>query len=143
ARCVISPSSSAIIVGSTIWVPVQVVGQFTQPVVVAISMFTVVVATLSVNIAANVVSPANDFANAFPRLITFRLGGLVTGILGIVMQPWRLLANPSGYVFRWLGGYAGGLGSIAGVLIVDYWLIRRKKLELPDLYKTRGVYTYA
>jgi NCS1 family nucleobase:cation symporter-1 len=112
-------------------------------VVVAISMFTVVVATLSVNIAANVVSPANDFANAFPRAITFRLGGLITGILGIVMQPWRLLANPSGYVLQWLGGYSGGLGSIAGVLIADYWLIRRKKLELADLYKTHGVYTYA
>ena len=143
AMGVIITSASAIIFGRTIWDPVQLVGQFTQPVVVAISMFTVVVATLSVNIAANVVSPANDFANAFPRLITFRLGGLITGILGIVMQPWRLLANPSGYVFQWLGGYSGGLGSIAGVLIVDYWLIRRKKLELPDLYKTRGVYTYA
>ena len=95
------------------------------------------------NIAANVVSPANDFANAFPRVITFRLGGLITGILGIVMQPWRLLADPSGYVFQWLGGYSGGLGSIAGVLIADYWLIRRKKLELPDLYKTRGAYRYA
>jgi NCS1 family nucleobase:cation symporter-1 len=122
---------------------VQLVGQFTQPVVVAVSMFTVVVATLSVNIAANVVSPANDFANAFPRVITFRLGGLITGILGIIMQPWRLLADPSGYVFQWLGGYAGGLGSIAGVLIADYWLIRRKHLELADLYKPRGIYTYA
>jgi NCS1 family nucleobase:cation symporter-1 len=143
AMGVIITSASAIIFGRTIWDPVQLVGQFTQPAVVAISMFTVVVATLSVNIAANVVSPANDFANAFPRAITFRLGGLITGILGIVMQPWRLLANPSGYVFQWLGGYSGGLGSIAGVLIADYWLIRRKKLELADLYKTRGVYTYA
>ena len=143
AMGVIITSASVIIFGRTIWDPVQLVGQFTQPVVVAISMFTVVVATLSVNIAANVVSPANDFANAFPRVITFRLGGLITGILGIVMQPWRLLADPSGYVFRWLGGYSGGLGSIAGVLIADYWLIRRKKLELPDLYKVRGAYTYA
>jgi NCS1 family nucleobase:cation symporter-1 len=105
-------------------------------------MFTVVVATLSVNIAANVVSPANDFANAFPRLISFRLGGLITGIIGILMQPWRLLADPSGYIFSWLLGYSGGLGSIAGVLIADYWLVRRKRLALADLYRQRGVYTY-
>ncbi len=106
-------------------------------------MFTVVVATLSVNIAANVVSPANDFANAFPRLISFRTGGLITGILGILMRPWRLLADPSGYIFQWLVGYSGGLGSIAGVLIVDYWVIRKKELQLGDLYRPLGAYTYA
>lgn len=121
--------------------PVKLVGQFSQPVVVAISMFTVVVATLSVNIAANVVSPANDFANAFPKLISFRTGGLITGIIGILMQPWKLLADPSGYIFGWLVGYSGGLGSIAGVLIADYWLIRRKHLVLGDLYRTRGAYS--
>jgi nucleobase:cation symporter-1, NCS1 family len=143
AMGVIITSASAIIFGRTIWDPVQLVGQFTQPVIVAVSMFTVVVATLSVNIAANVVSPANDFANAFPRVITFRLGGLITGILGIIMQPWRLLADPSGYIFQWLGGYSGGLGSIAGVLIADYWLFRRKQLELADLYKVHGAYTYS
>jgi nucleobase:cation symporter-1, NCS1 family len=120
----------------------KLVGQFHQVVVVAISMFTVVVATLAVNIAANVVSPANDFANAFPKLISFRTGGLITGIVGILMQPWRLLADPSGYIFDWLVGYSGGLGSIAGVLIADYWLVRRKSLTLGDLYRTRGDYKY-
>jgi len=128
---------------SELWDPVKLVGQFKAPLVVAISMFTVVVATLSVNIAANVVSPANDFANAFPKWISFRTGGLITGILGILMQPWRLLADPSGYIFAWLLGYSGGLGSIAGVLIVDYWLIRRKQLVLGDLYRSEGVYTYS
>jgi nucleobase:cation symporter-1, NCS1 family len=122
------------------WDPVKLVGQFSQPVVVAVSMFTVVVATLSVNIAANVVSPANDFANAFPRLISFRTGGLITGIVGILMQPWKLLADPSGYIFGWLVGYSGGLGSIAGVLIADYWIVRQKFLVLPDLYRTKGKY---
>jgi NCS1 family nucleobase:cation symporter-1 len=122
------------------WDPVKLVGQFSQPVVVAVSMFTVVVATLSVNIAANVVSPANDFANAFPKFISFRLGGLITGIIGILMQPWKLLADPSGYIFGWLVGYSGGLGSIAGVLIADYWVIRRKELVLGDLYRTNGSY---
>src|SRR5256886_6058903 len=128
---------------SELWDPVKLVGQFKAPVVVAISMFTVVVATLSVNIAANVVSPANDFANAFPKWISFRTGGLITGLIAIAMQPWRLLADPSGYIFAWLLGYSGGLGSIAGVLIVDYWMVRRKQLVLGDLYRTEGTYTYA
>ena len=122
------------------WDPVKLVGQFSQPLVVAISMFTIVVATLSVNIAANVVSPANDFANAFPRWISFRTGGLITGIVGILMQPWKLLADPSGYIFSWLLGYSGGLGSIAGVLIADYWIVRKKELNLGDLYRMRGTY---
>jgi NCS1 family nucleobase:cation symporter-1 len=123
------------------WDPVKLVGQFSQPVVVAISMFTIVVATLSVNIAANVVSPANDFANAFPKWISFRTGGLITGIIGILMMPWKLLADPSGYIFSWLLGYSGGLGSIAGVLIADYWIVRQKKLNLGDLYRTKGEYS--
>jgi NCS1 family nucleobase:cation symporter-1 len=125
-----------------LWDPMKLVGQFNQVAVIAISMFTVIVATLAVNIAANVVSPANDFANAFPKLISFRTGGLITGIIGILMQPWRLLADPSGYIFDWLVGYSGGLGSIAGVLIADYWLVRRRQLVLGDLYRKRGVYTY-
>lgn len=128
---------------SDVWDPVKLVGQFSQAWVIAISMFTIVVATLSVNIAANVVSPANDFANAFPKWISFRTGGLITGIVGILMQPWKLLADPSGYIFAWLLGYSGGLGSIAGVLIADYWLVRRKQLALADLYRTTGAYTYA
>jgi len=125
-----------------LWDPLKVVGQFQSVVVIAISMFTVVVATLAVNIAANVVSPANDFANAFPKWISFRTGGLITGVIGILMQPWRLLADPSGYIFAWLVGYSGGLGSIAGVLIADYWCVRKKRLELGDLYRPEGAYTY-
>ncbi|MEO8649758.1 MAG: NCS1 family nucleobase:cation symporter-1 [Acidobacteriota bacterium] len=136
AAVVVFPHSKA----DELWDPVKLVGQFSQPLVVAVSMFTIIVATLSVNIAANVVSPANDFANAFPRWISFRTGGLITGIIGIVMQPWRLLADPSGYIFSWLLGYSGGLGSIAGVLIADYWLIRKRQLALGDLYRTDGEY---
>jgi NCS1 family nucleobase:cation symporter-1 len=105
-------------------------------------MFTAVVATLAVNIAANVVSPANDFANAFPRAIGFKTGGLITGIVGILIQPWRLLADPSGYIFTWLLGYSGGLGSIAGVLIADYWIVRKRRLQLEDLYLPHGVYRF-
>jgi NCS1 family nucleobase:cation symporter-1 len=140
AMGIIITSASAIIYGQPIWDPVELVGKFTQPMVVAISMFTVVVATLSVNIAANTVSPANDFANAFPKYIDFKMGGLITGIIGILMMPWKLLADPNGYIFKWLLGYSGGLGAIAGVLIVDYWLIRKKELNLQDLYLPNGEY---
>jgi NCS1 family nucleobase:cation symporter-1 len=127
-----------------LWDPVKLIGRLGegQPLVVAVAMFTVALATLSVNVAANVVSPANDFANAFPRFISFKIGGLITGIVGLVMQPWRLIADPSGYIFIWLQGYSGGLGAIAGVLIADYWLVRKTKLNLSDLYLTEGVYKY-
>src|SRR5438034_3846291 len=127
---VVITSATAIIYGKAIWDPVDLVGRFESRALVAVAMFTIVVATLSVNIAANVVSPANDFSNAFPKWISFRFGGLITGLIGILMQPWRLLADPSGYIFAWLVGYSGGLGSIAGVLIADYWLVRKKRRPL-------------
>ena len=125
AMGILITSATVIIYGRAIWDPVQLVSEFKSPIVVVVSMFTAVVATLAVNIAANVVSPANDFANAFPKAINFRTGGLITGVIGILMQPWKLLADPSGYIFTWLLGYSGGLGSIAGVLIADYWLVRK------------------
>jgi NCS1 family nucleobase:cation symporter-1 len=140
AMGVMITSATVIIYGESIWDPVQLVGRFDSALVVAIAMFTAVVATLAVNIAANVVSPANDFANAFPRFISFKTGGLVTGILGIAIMPWKLLADPSGYIYSWLLGYSGGLGSIAGVLIADYWVIRRRELRLEDLYLPDGLY---
>src|SRR3954454_18226516 len=142
AMGVMITSATAIIYGELIWDPVKLIGRFRDPIVIAVSMFTAVVATLAVNIAANVVSPANDFANAFPRAISFKTGGLITGVLGIVIQPWRLLADPSGYIFGWLLAYSGGLGSIAGVLIADYWIVRRTNLRLEDLYLTDGSYRY-
>lgn len=135
---VIYPDTS----GQELWDPVKLIGHFSNPLVVAVAMFTVAVATLAVNIAANVVSPANDFANAFPRWISFRTGGLITGILGILMQPWQLVADPSGYIYKWLIGYSGGLGAIGGVLIADYWIVRKQKLNLADLYLQNGDYTY-
>jgi NCS1 family nucleobase:cation symporter-1 len=142
AMGVLITSATVIIYGEAIWDPVKLIARFGSPLVVALAMFTAVVATLAVNIAANVVSPANDFANAFPRHIGFKTGGLITGLLGIAMQPWRLLADPSGYIFTWLLGYSGGLGSIAGVLIADYWVVRRRQLRLEDLYLPEGAYRY-
>ena len=142
AMGVMITSATAIIYGEMIWDPIKLIGRFRDPFVIAISMFTAVVATLAVNIAANVVSPANDFANAFPRAISFKTGGLITGIVGIAIMPWRLLADPTGYIFTWLLGYSGGLGSIAGVLIADYWIVRKTELRLEDLYLPDGAYRY-
>jgi NCS1 family nucleobase:cation symporter-1 len=142
AMGVLITSASTLIFGEPIWDPVKLVGHFSNAWVVGFAMFSVVVATLAVNIAANVVSPANDFANALPKHISFKTGGLITGLIGIAMQPWRLLADPKGYIFAWLVGYSGGLGSIAGVLVADYWLVRRRTLDLGDLYRVGGVYHY-
>ncbi len=138
---VIITSASAIIYGKAIWDPVDLVGRFESRTVVAIAMFTVVVATLSVNIAANVVSPANDFSNAFPKHLSFRTGGLITGLVGIAMQPWHLLESGARYL-GWLTTLSGGMGTVAGVLIADYWIVRKKQLALEDLYLPDGVYRY-
>jgi NCS1 family nucleobase:cation symporter-1 len=142
AMGVVITSATFVIYGEAIWDPMDLAMKFESRAMVAVAMFTVVIATLAVNIAANVVSPANDFANAFPKWITFRLGGLITGIIGIAMFPWKLLADPSGYIFQWLLGYSGGLGSIAGVLVADYWFVKEKKLDMADLYRADGRYAY-
>jgi NCS1 family nucleobase:cation symporter-1 len=110
---------------------------------VLVAVFALVgisIATVSVNIAANVISPANDFANLAPRYISFKTGGLITGILGICILPWKLLANGDAYVNTWLIGYSGLLGPIAGIMIADYWLIRKTELDVPDLYRPNGRY---
>jgi NCS1 family nucleobase:cation symporter-1 len=140
AMGVMITSASAVIYGTAMWDPVELVGKFPSRLLVGIAMFTVVVATLSVNIAANVVSPANDFANLAPKKITFKMGGIATGVIGVLMFPWKLMADPRGYIFDWLVGYSGGLGSIAGVLVCDYWLVRQKRLVLADLYRPDGTY---
>jgi NCS1 family nucleobase:cation symporter-1 len=140
---VLVTSATVVVYGEAIWDPVALVGKFDNPFVVVFALFALGVATLSVNVAANIVSPSYDFSNAWPKLISFRTGGLITGVLGILIQPWNLLANPHLYVFTWLGFYGGATGAIAGVLIADYWLIRRTNLRLADLYKPMGIYRYA
>ncbi|MGE0550782.1 MAG: NCS1 family nucleobase:cation symporter-1 [Kofleriaceae bacterium] len=122
--------------------PIALGGMFENRAIVAIVMFTVVIATLAVNIAANVVSPANDFANALPGKIDFKTGGLITGVIGIAMMPWELLKDTNSYILGWLVGYSGSLGSVAGVLIVDYWILRKKQLDLRSLYVEDGAYRY-
>jgi NCS1 family nucleobase:cation symporter-1 len=124
-----------------LWDPAYLASQFDSPVVVVVALVALVLATVSANLAANVVSPSYDFSNAFPRRITFALGGLITGVLGIVIQPWRLISDPSIYIFTWLGFYGGVLASVAGVLIAGYWTLKRTQLKLADLYKD-GVGAY-
>jgi NCS1 family nucleobase:cation symporter-1 len=137
-------SATAIIFGHTIWDPVQVLARLGNPVAVVIAMLALLLATLNVNVAANLVSPSNDFSNLSPRLISFRTGGLITCVLGIaVFQPWKLLANYSSYIFGWLVGYSGFLGPIAGVMICDYFVVRKKILLVEDLYQRRGFYEFS
>jgi NCS1 family nucleobase:cation symporter-1 len=136
-------SATTIIYGETLWDPVDVLTRFTNPVVLVIAMLSLCVATLATNIAANVVSPANDFAHLAPRHISFRLGGLITGVIGVLMMPWKLVADPSGYIFTWLIGYSALLGPIGGIMIADYFVYRRKKLDLSGLYQSDGPYRFA
>jgi nucleobase:cation symporter-1, NCS1 family len=103
----------------------------------------ILIATLSVNIGANVVSPSNDFSNLYPRLISFRTGGLITGFLGLAMCPWKLLATPDAYIFGWLVGYSGLLGPVAGIMVCDYFLIRHTDLDVNSLYHREGAYHYS
>jgi nucleobase:cation symporter-1, NCS1 family len=135
-------SATTIIYGQTIWDPVDVLTHFKNPVLLVVAMLALCVATLATNIAANVVSPANDFAHLAPKRISFRIGGLITGIIGILIMPWKLLADPSGYIFTWLVGYSALLGPIGGILIADYFVYRRQKLNVTALYQTDGEYRY-
>jgi NCS1 family nucleobase:cation symporter-1 len=135
-------SASVVIFGEPIWDPVALLGRFHEPVIASIALVALLIATLNTNVAANVVSPSNDFSNLNPRLISFRTGGLITGVLGIAMMPWKLLGDFSSYIFGWLVGYSGLLGPIAGIMIVDYFLVRHKQLDVADLYRRNGKYEY-
>jgi NCS1 family nucleobase:cation symporter-1 len=135
-------SATTIIYGHTLWDPVDVLTRFQNPALLVVAMFALCLATLATNIAANVVSPANDFAHLAPRYISFRTGGLITGLAGVLMMPWKLLADPSGYIFLWLVAYSALLGPIGGILIADYFVLRRTRLDLAGLYDPSGPYRY-
>jgi len=136
-------SASVVLFGEAIWDPVALIGRFHQPLVAFIALIAILVATLNTNVAANVVSPSNDFSNLNPRLISFRTGGFITGIIGVLMMPWRLLSDFSAYIFGWLVGYSGLLGPVAGVMIADYFIIRGHSLNVDDLYRRDGEYEYS
>ena len=135
-------SASAVIFGEAIWDPVVLLGRFNQPVVALIALVALLLATLNTNVAANVVSPSNDFSNLRPSLISFRTGGLITGVVGILLMPWKLIGDFSAYIFGWLVGCSALLGPIAGIMICDYYLVRGRELVVEDLYRRGGTYEY-
>jgi nucleobase:cation symporter-1, NCS1 family len=135
-------SATVTIYGHAIWDPVEVLSKFSNPIVLSIGMVSLCLATLATNIAANVVGPANDFSHLWPRRISFRTGGLITGVLGILIQPWKLIADPTSYIYRWLVAYSPLLGAVGGILIADYYILRRTRLDLTGLYLGSGPYWY-
>ena len=140
---VLVTSGSQAVYGQAIWDPVQLAAKMGNVFGILFALVTILVATLAVNIAANLVSPAFDLSNLAPRLISFRTGALITCVVGIAIFPWQLYADPKMYIFTWLGLVGGLLGTVAGILIADYWLINRTRLDLPDLYRPGGRYWYA
>lgn len=140
---VVVTSATPIVYGSTIWDPVQLAGKFDNKLMVSFAMLAVIISTLATNIAANIVSPANDFANLAPKKINFKIGGYITGIIGILIFPWKLVADPSGYIFTWLVGYSSLLGPVGGILIADYYFIRKQQLAVDELYSSAGRYHFS
>ena len=137
---IIVTAATVIIFGEAIWDPILLVQQMGSKTVVVISMLALLLATLSTNLAANVVSPANGFSNLAPRLISFRVGALMTCVFGVVIMPWRLLDSMGDYIFTWLIGYSALLGPIAGIMICDYFIVRRTRIDVDALYDPRGRY---
>ncbi len=135
-------SASTVVFGEPIWSPITLLGRFHQPAIAFLALISILIATLNVNIGANVVSPSNDFSNLAPKYISFRTGGLITGFLGLAMMPWRLMASFGSYIFGWLVGYSGLLGPVAGIMVADYFLLRHRQLDVPALYRRNGLYEY-
>ena len=139
---VIVTSATAIIYGNTEWDIVKLAGKFDNKIMATVAMIGIIISTLATNIAANIVSPANDFANLAPQKINFRTGGYITGIIGVLIFPWKLIADPNGYIFTWLIAYSSLLGPVGGIMIADYFFIRKKELALDELYNANGIYAY-
>jgi NCS1 family nucleobase:cation symporter-1 len=134
-------SASTVVFGHAIWSPVELLGKFHQPLVAFLGLVGLLVATLNVNIGANVVGPSNDFSNLAPKLITFRTGGLITGFLGLAIMPWRLVSSSHNYL-GWLVDYSGLLGPVAGIMVADYFLLRHRQLDVYSLYRRGSIYEY-
>ena len=135
-------SATVIIYGEAIPDPVKLIQRFDNVAVILLAMVIIFIAQLTTNMAANVVSPSNDFSNLNPKRISYVTGGLITAVIGIVMMPWQLLSSMGAYIFTWLIGYSGLMGAIGGILICDYFLIRRRRLELSELFRPDGIYSY-
>lgn len=135
-------NATLIIFGTRIADPVQLLGRIGGPALTILAMLGLSIATLTTNIAANIVSPANDISNVAPRVISFRRGALLAAGLGVVIMPWNLIADLGNYLFTWLSGYGALLGAVGGIMITDYFVIRRCRLVVDDLYRRGGRYEY-
>ncbi len=135
-------AATMVVFGEAVWDPVALIARIGSPAVIIVGAIVVLIAQLTTNMAANVVSPANDFSNLNPRRISYVTGGLITAVLGILIMPWKLYADAAAYIFTWLIGYSSLMGALGGILIADYWIVRRQQLSLPDLFKVNGRYTY-
>jgi len=140
---VATTSATIVLFGEAIWDPVVLLSRLGHPLAVVVAMVALLLATLNVNVTANIVSPANDFSNLYPRRISFKLGGIITCAIGLVMQPWKLLASHGNYIVGWLVGYSSFLGPVAGVLIADYFVVRKKVIVVEDLYQRGGLYEFS
>ncbi len=136
-------SSTLLIYGEAVPDPVELMKRFDSLPAIVFGALVIFAAQISTNMAANVVSPSNDFSNLNPKLISYVGGGLITAVIGILMMPWKLLATAGDYIFTWLIGYSGLMGAIAGILICDYWVLRRGRLDLEALYDPKGQYSYS
>ncbi len=136
-------SATIVIFGEAIWDPIVLIARIGNPGVIIFGALVILAAQITTNMAANVVSPANDFSSLAPRRISYVGGGLITAVLGIVMMPWRLYADAAAYIFTWLIGYSSLMGAIGGVLIADYWVLRGRQLSLRDLFDPKGAYAYS
>jgi NCS1 family nucleobase:cation symporter-1 len=136
-------SATIVLFGEAIWDPVALIARIGSAPVIIFGALIVLLAQLTTNMAANVVSPANDFSSLSPRHISYVTGGLITAVIGIAMLPWKLYADAAAYIFTWLIGYSSLMGAIGGILIADYWILRRRELSLADLFKVNGRYTYS
>jgi nucleobase:cation symporter-1, NCS1 family len=135
-------AATMVVFGEPIWDPVVLIARIGSPAVIILGAAVIMIAQISTNMAANVVSPANDFSNLAPRRISYVTGGLITAVIGVLIMPWKLYSDAAAYIFTWLIGYSGLMGAIGGILIADYWVIRRQQLVLPDLFRLEGRYTY-
>jgi len=134
-------SATVSIYGEAIWDPVDLAGRM-EGLAVAVGLAIITIDTLCVNLAANVVGPAYDFSAIFPRKVDFARGGYLTAVLGVAMMPWKMIESSGGYIFTWLGGYGALLAPVLGIMIADYWLLRRARIDVRDLYSLTGRYAY-
>lgn len=135
-------SATIVIFGEAVWDPVVLIARIGSPFVVIFGALVILAAQITTNMAANVVSPANDFSSLVPKKINYVMGGLITAVLGVAMMPWKLYADAAAYIFTWLIGYSSLMGAVGGILIADYWILRKRVMSLPDLFKVDGAYSY-